>query len=200
MKEVTFIHNENKKPIYSIGYGNRSLENFLLILKRFNIEFLIDVRSSPFSKFKIEYNKNDLKTFLNKNGIKYVFMGDSIGGIPKDETCYTDEGKIDYEKLKTKNYFLQGIERLKVAFEKDLNIILMCSELNPCDCHRSKVIGKVLESENIKILHIDEKEKVQEQLTIINKLNKGLSEYDLFGNPVNSTSKKSLLKKEDGED
>ena len=107
--------------------------------------------------------------------------------------------RVDYEKLKTKNYFLQGIERLKVAFEKDLNIILMCSELNPCDCHRSKVIGKVLESENIKIMHIDEKEKVQEQLTIINKLNKGLSEYDLFGNPVNSTSKKSFLKKEDGE-
>ena len=49
-------------------------------------------------------------------------MGDSIGGIPKDETCYTDDGKIDYEKLKTKNYFLKGIERLKVAFEKDLNI------------------------------------------------------------------------------
>jgi hypothetical protein len=48
-------------------------------------------------------------------------------------------------------------------------------------------------------LHIDEKEKVQEQLTIINKLNKGLSEYDLFGNQVNSTSKKSLLKKEDEE-
>ena len=184
MKKANFIDEKIKNPIYSIGYGNRSLENFLLILKRFNIDFLIDVRSSPFSKFKIEYNKNELKTFLNKNGIKYVFMGDSIGGIPKDETCYTDDGKIDYEKLKTKNYFLQGIERLKVAFEKDLNIILMCSELNPCDCHRSKVI---------------EKEKVQEQLTIINKLNKGLSEYDLFGNPVNSTSKKSFLKKEDGE-
>ena len=60
MKKANFIDEKIKNPIYSIGYGNRSLENFLLILKRFNIDFLIDVRSSPFSKFKIEYNKNEL--------------------------------------------------------------------------------------------------------------------------------------------
>lgn len=41
-------------------------------------------------------------------------MGDTIiGGRLKDKTCYTEDGKVDYEKVKTKDFFLQGIDRLK---------------------------------------------------------------------------------------
>ena len=69
----------------------------------------------------------------------------------------------------------------------------MCSESKPCECHRSKLIGKVLNSENIVLKHIDEKGKLKDQITVINELNEGLSEFDLFGNPTNSTSRKAYL-------
>jgi len=69
----------------------------------------------------------------------------------------------------------------------------MCSESNPCECHRSKLIGKVLNTDNIIVNHIDENGKVKDQATVINELNKGLSAIDLFGNAINVTSRKSYL-------
>lgn len=182
-----------KKPLYTIGHGNRKLEDLLALLNDFGIEYLIDVRSQPYSKFNPQFNQNDLKFFLERNGIKYVFMGDTIGGRPKDITCYDNEGKVDYETVKKKEFFLNGIDRLKTAYNKDINVVIMCSESKPCECHRSKLIGKVLITDNIILKHIDEKDKIKDQSTVINELNNGLSEYDLFGNPINTTSRKAYL-------
>lgn len=183
----------NKNPLYTIGHGNRKSEDFLALLKEFHIEYLIDVRSQPYSKFNPQFNQGELKHFLERNGIKYVFMGDSVGGRPTDRTCYDEEGKVDYEAVKTKEFFLQGIERLKTAYDKDIIVVVMCSESKPCECHRSKLIGRVLSTDNIVLKHIDEKGKIKDQATVINELNKGLSELDLFGNPINVTSRKSYL-------
>lgn len=182
-----------KLPLYTIGHGNRKPDEFLALLKNFGIEYLIDVRSQPYSKFNPQFNQNDLKFFLERNGIKYVFMGDSIGGRPKDTSCYDYDGKVDYEVVKTKDFFIQGIDRLKTAYNKDINVVIMCSESKPCECHRSKLIGRVLNLENIVLKHIDEKGKLKDQVSVINELNKGLGEFDLFGNPINATSRKAYL-------
>lgn len=179
--------------LYTIGHGNRKIDEFLDLLKDFGIAYLIDVRSQPYSKFNPQFNQNDLKFFLENNGIKYVFMGDSIGGRPKDITCYDEDGKVDYEKVKTKDFFIDGIERLKTASSKNINVVIMCSESKPCECHRSKLIGRVLQTDKIILQHIDEKGKLKDQVTVINELNKGYSEVDLFGTPMNVTSRKAYI-------
>lgn len=183
----------DNKQLYTIGHGNRKSENFLALLKEYKIQYLVDIRSQPFSKFNPQFNQNELKFFLERNEVKYVFMGDTIGGRPKDISCYDDEGKVDYEVVKTKDFFLRGIDRLKTAYKKDINVVIMCSESNPCECHRSKLIGKVLSNDNIALKHIDEKGKLKNQNKVIDELNKGLSEFDLFGNPINSTSRKTYF-------
>lgn len=179
--------------VYSIGHGNRKLEAFLDVLKEFKIKYLIDVRSQPYSKFNPQFNQNDLKYFLEANQINYVFMGDSLGGRPSDLTCYDSEGKVDYEKIKTKDFFKKGIERLKTAAAKNIPIAIMCSESKPGECHRSKLIGRVLLAEKISLLHIDEKNRIKSQIDVINELNKGLSDTTLFPDEVtvNTTSRKS---------
>lgn len=179
-----------KSPIYTIGHGHRKPDEFLSLLKQFEIMYLIDVRSQPYSKFNPEFNQNEIKLFIEKNSMKYVYMGDSIGGMPKDLSCYTLKGNVDYEILKTKDFFKEGIERLKTAYNQDLRIALMCSESKPTECHRSKLIGRVLLDQKIPVLHIDEKGKVKDQITVINELNKGCAEIDLFGEIKNTTSRK----------
>ena len=126
------------------------------------------------------FNQKELNRFLEQNDIRYVFMGDELGGRPKDIACYNSEGKIDYEILKTKDFFKNGIERLKTAYDKNLNLAIMCSERKPGECHRCKLSGRVLESDNIILHHLDEIGKVKDQITVIQELNKG---NDLFGNP-----------------
>jgi uncharacterized protein (DUF488 family) len=184
------MHN---KQLYTIGHGNRKPEDFLGLLKEYGIEYLVDVRSQPYSKFNPQFNQNELKFFLERNGVRYVFMGDNIGGRPKDTTCYDDDGKVDYEKVKLKDFFLQGIDRLKTAYNKDINLVIMCSESKPCDCHRSKLIGRVLNNDKITLKHIDENGKLKDQSTVILELNKGKNDINLFDKTDNSTSRKSYL-------
>ena len=120
--------------LFTIGYGARSLDEFLAALKAHGIEFLIDVRSAPYSKFKPEFSKDLLEHHLERAGIRYVFMGDALGGQPKDPACYTD-GKVDYDKVRGQPFFQAGLERLKRAFEQPRRVALMCSEGRPEQVH-----------------------------------------------------------------
>ena len=52
--------------IYTIGYGNRKIDNFIKTLQEFDIQYLIDVRSKPYSKFNPDFSQNELKLFLKR--------------------------------------------------------------------------------------------------------------------------------------
>ncbi|GAB7264629.1 hypothetical protein DZJ_11790 [Dickeya ananatis] len=105
--------NIEQATIFSIGHGGRNIDDFIFLLKKYNIEYVIDVRSKPRSRFYPHFNKDTLMQHLKNAHIKYVFMGESLGGIPLDKTCYDSDGKVDYEKIKNKDFFLKGIERIK---------------------------------------------------------------------------------------
>ena len=179
--------------IYTIGYGNRKIENFVKILQEFDIQYLIDVRSKPFSKFNPDFNQNELKFFLKDRGITYGFFGDTLGGRPDCPCCYDNEGKVDYEEVKKQDFFKEGLSRVKTAYEKELKIVLMCSESKPEECHRTKLIGEELIREDIRLGHIDEKGRLKTQADIMLKLTKGRNVVDLFGNIENFTSRKQYL-------
>jgi uncharacterized protein (DUF488 family) len=170
-----------KKPLYTIGHGSRKSDDFLALLQTYTIGYLVDVRSQPFSRFHPQFNQQALNTFLDQNGITYVFMGNELGGRPRDASCYDSEGKIDYEVLMTKEFFKAGIARLKTAYDKDISLAIMCSERNPGQCHRSKLIAEVLTVENIIVQHIDETGKIKDHATVINEIKKGHLPGDLFG-------------------
>ncbi len=152
-------------PIYTIGYGNRSMQEFIKLLKQHNISYLIDVRSSPYSRFNPDFSKEALEKFLRQSGVRYVFMGDTLGGRPNDSTCYVD-GKVDYAQVRKKPFFQQGIERIRTAWDKQLRVALMCSEAKPYKCHRGKLIGNTLSDKGITVAHIDEKGDLMEQREI----------------------------------
>jgi uncharacterized protein (DUF488 family) len=84
----------NETTIYSIGHGNKKIEAFIDELKSVEVQFLLDIRSKPFSKWNPQFNQNELKFKLEENGIKYVFVGDTLGGLPDDRSCYDNNGKV----------------------------------------------------------------------------------------------------------
>lgn len=155
-------------PAYTIGHGTRKADEFIHLLKKFEIQYLLDVRSRPYSRFNPHFNQKKLQELLKENGITYVFMGDTLGGRPTDPAAYDIEGKIDYTRLQQQDYFRQGIERVKTALQQELSIALMCSERKPEDCHRSRLIGRVLFDDGIEIRHIDETGETKDQRTVMN--------------------------------
>jgi uncharacterized protein (DUF488 family) len=177
-------------PIYTIGYGTRSLDNFIDLLKHNQIAFLIDVRSKPRSKFKPEFSKDPLEQRINLEGIKYVYMGDLLGGQPDLPSVYMEDGKIDYDKLKEKDFFLRGIHRLQDVWNQQLSVALMCSEGKPEMCHRSKLIGEMLTELGIEVMHIDEKGELVSQRDAMLRLTNGqMSFFD--SEPTHYISRKS---------
>lgn len=150
-------------PIYTIGYGSRTLEEFIAVLRQYQIAYLVDVRSAPYSRYKPEYSKEALAQTLQAQGIRYVYLGDALGGLPNDPTCYGEDGKADYDKVKVRAVYQQGLERLQTAFRQQQRVALMCSEGKPEQCHRSKLIGVSLAALQIPLAHIDETGGLQSQ-------------------------------------
>lgn len=139
--------------IYTIGHSNIEPRIFIAHLKQYNIELLVDVRSKPYSQYATSFNKDDIERLSKANKVKYVFMGDSLGGKPDDTSVIRDRNKVDYYVLAEKSYFLKGIDRL-IEQAQNQRVCIMCSEGQPDECHRHLLITPVLEEKGIEVLHI----------------------------------------------
>jgi uncharacterized protein (DUF488 family) len=168
-------------PIYTIGYGNRSIEEFMDLLRLYEIHYLVDIRSQPYSRFHPDFSKAPLEAKLRQQQLRYVFLGEQLGGRPQDTECYVN-GKVDYAILRTKPFYQQGIRRLSLAWEKQAHMALMCSEQKPQECHRSKLIGHTLHEQGIQVRHIDELGKLKTQEEVDNILSGG--QLSLFDDPA----------------
>ena len=178
-------------PIYTIGYGNRSIEEFVVLLQQYDIKFLVDIRSQPYSRYNPDFSKDALERRLKQASIRYIFMGDTLGGRPRDDASYQEDGRVDYEKVAEKEFYQKGISYLHTAWDKQLRIVLMCSEAKPQACHRSKLIGKTLGKQNINVAHIDETGAVKTQEEVDLLITSG--QLPLFDEMLGLSSKKYAL-------
>lgn len=185
MKESP-VHGDGP-TLHTIGYGARTLEALIAALKAQRIEYLLDVRTSPYSRFKPEFSREALEMALKARGLRYVFMGDTLGGQPRGPDCYTD-GKVDYEKVRKQEFFKAGVERLRKAHEHHVRAVLMCSEGRPEQCHRSKMIGEALAAAGIPLRHIDEDGQLLTQTQVMDRLTGG--QFDFFGGPALTSRKR----------
>jgi len=138
--------------IFSIGHSNFSYEAFRYLLQMHHINALVDVRTAPYSKYCADFNQNLLKKTLEADGITYVYLGDALGGRPRDSRLFCD-GVADYEKMAQTENFQRGIARLVKEAEK-FRIAMMCSEANPLDCHRCLLVGRFLYQQKAAVQHI----------------------------------------------
>ncbi len=180
---------DHSPSIYTIGYGDRSIEQFVAVLKANAIAYLLDVRSAPYSRFKPEFSKDALAKALAEHGIRYVFVGDKLGGRPDDPGCYVD-GRVDYDKVRVQPFFLAGIERVEAAHRQRLRVVLMCSEGKPEQCHRSKLIGETLVARGVEVVHIDERDQLITHDEAIQRLTDG--QLSLFGQESFASRKRYL--------
>ncbi|NOZ73063.1 MAG: DUF488 domain-containing protein, partial [Chloroflexi bacterium] len=141
--------------ILTIGYSSRGVTDFLELLKKYEIAFLIDIRSTPYSQLEPDFDKDRLAVTLSRQGIRYVFMGDALGAQPENPECYVN-GEVSFERLREQEGFRQGMGRVQKAFEQGLRVALMDTPAQPEASHRSYLIGQMLGERGIPVQHIDE--------------------------------------------
>ncbi|HBP1229402.1 DUF488 family protein [Pseudomonas aeruginosa] len=182
---------EKNAYIYSIGHGGRKIEDFINLLNIYEIKYVVDVRSKPRSRFHPQFNQKKLHELLNQNGIGYLFLGDKLGGLPSEPSCYDEKGHVVYNKVKGMSFYEEGLARLTSANEKKIKIACMCSEIDPCDCHRSKLIGSSLSEQNIPMLHINKLGHIEDQETVIKHVINSTLGNDLFSDESSLKSRNS---------
>ncbi len=192
-KRKRTVMTEHAPPIYTIGYGDRTIEHFVAVLEANAIAYLLDVRTAPYSRFKPEFSKDALAKTLTEHGIRYVYVGDKLGGRPDDPACYVD-GRVDYDKVREQPFFQAGIERVEAAHRQRLRVVLMCSEGKPEQCHRSKLIGETLVARGVEVAHIDERDQVITHDAAIQRLTDG--QLSLFGQESFASRKRYSAAKE----
>jgi uncharacterized protein (DUF488 family) len=97
---------------------------------------------------------------------------------------------VDYEKVKEKDFFQQGINTIVEANHEKMVIALMCSESKPETCHRSKLIGQELLKHNISVNHIVNSGVIKGQEKVMNEMMQGKNTTNLFGDESLTSRKK----------
>lgn len=145
--------NATQYPVYTIGHSNHSPETFLELLRGHAVDEVVDVRSSPASRYYPQFNHGVLSDALERAGIDYVFLGGELGGRPADRSRYDEDGRVDYARLADTDLFDDGIGRVVRAAD-ERRVALMCSEKDPQDCHRALLIARAIEDRGVAVEHI----------------------------------------------
>ncbi len=140
--------------VYSIGHSDHTIEAFLALLRQHHIVMIVDVRSQPYSQWVPQFNRESLARDLEAAGIRYVFMGDALGGRPSDRQFHPSSAEHpDYEALAASARYREAIdELLKLASEA--RVAMMCAEGDHLKCHRHKLITQTLLKLGAQVWHV----------------------------------------------
>ena len=140
--------------LYSIGHSNVPIERLIALLEQHAITTLCDVRSTPYSRYNPQFNREVLADSLRAAGVSYRFMGDTLGGKPADDALRTADGGLpDYDKIAASPVFLRGLDQL-IALGASGPTAFMCSEADYRTCHRHRLIAPALIGRGVSVWHI----------------------------------------------
>lgn len=140
--------------IYTIGHSNYPVERLIDMLKYYNINCVVDIRGTPYSKYNIQYNKETIAHTLKEAGFIYIYMAKEFAANRENKSSYNKEGYSEFQKVISEEEFLSGIERLKVGCKKGYNIVLLSAMQDPIRCHRSILVGRYLRENGFNVKHI----------------------------------------------
>jgi uncharacterized protein (DUF488 family) len=139
--------------IYTIGHSNIAIERFVDLLRLHLIQVLVDTRSQPYSRYAPQFNRESLQTSLHRAGITYLYLGEELGGRPRDAHYYLPGGKVDYDRLAEAPFYEGGLKQLQHEAEGRC-LAIMCREADYQNCHRYKLITRSLVRDGLEVCHI----------------------------------------------
>jgi uncharacterized protein (DUF488 family) len=168
------------QSVLTIGHSTHTLKTFVGLLAQHRVTAIADVRSSPFSRFNPQFNKDTLKGAASAHGLRYVFLGRELGVRSEDRSVY-ENGRVQYARLARTSLFKCGIARV-IRGAEEHRIVLMCAEKEPLDCHRTLLVARALEEQGVDVAHILDSGTLESHRSAMERLLDltGLRHEDLF--------------------
>ena len=146
----------HKQSVFTVGHSTRSFDEFVSLLKGYDVDMVVDVRTVPRSRYNPQFNKETLPDALKITDLKYVHIPE-LGGLrrPKPDSNNmawqnkTFRGYADYMQTKE---FTENLLKLVALIQQNC-LAVMCAEAVPWRCHRSLLADSLL-VRGIKVSHI----------------------------------------------
>ena len=137
----------NTDIVCTIGHSNRTIEEFIDLLRQNEVQCLLDIRTVPKSRHNPQFGQDQLPQSLEAAGIAYRQMP-GLGGLrrPLKESPNSGwrntsfRGYADYMQTPE---FAQNVDAV-IELAGDTRCVLMCAESVPWRCHRSLVADALL--------------------------------------------------------
>ncbi|MBM4026439.1 MAG: DUF488 domain-containing protein [Planctomycetes bacterium] len=170
------------RELFTVGHSNHTIEQFISLLTTYGISAIADVRSSPYSEYSPQFNREILEQRLPNQNIEYVFLGRELGARRSEESCYAG-GQARYDLIRNLPAFRQGLTCVLEGIER-YRVALLCAEADPLTCHRTILVCRELKAvrPDLKIHHIlgdgslESHEDAERRLITLHKL-----QPELFG-------------------
>lgn len=148
-----------KPPFFTIGHSNRSLEEFVDLLKGAEIEHVADIRKIPMSRANPQFNGDTLPAALAPFGISYEHVR-ALGGLRgKDRGLpvevngfWTNRSFHNYADYALSEQFRAGLDHLRDVGHRR-RAAIMCSEAVWWRCHR-RIVADYLIASGETVFHI----------------------------------------------
>jgi uncharacterized protein (DUF488 family) len=142
--------------LYTVGHSTRTLDEFVALLRSFDMERVVDVRTVPRSRHNPQFDRDTLAAALHNRRLDYLHMP-GLGGLrhPRPDSSNLGwrnssfQGFADYMQTEA---FHEALGQLIVVCEERRTAV-MCAEAVPWRCHRS-LIADALVARGCSVEHI----------------------------------------------
>ncbi len=178
LAEVASARGQAVGEVYSIGYGNRTQEGFINTLRMAGVDTVVDVRSTPRSKFAPQFDEERIYEALTGADIRYYVAGERLGGRPQEVQYRGQSGRVDWEKVRQSPSYREGIEAIGQLAREGSCVAVVCSEGDPLGCHRFGMVSRDLAEAGLEVRHILTNGEVVSQAVLEDRL---VSRYEKAG-------------------
>jgi uncharacterized protein (DUF488 family) len=145
--------------VFTIGHSTRTKDEFIALLREFEVDQIVDVRSIPRSRTNPQFNTDVLPQTLAEAGIGYRHLK-ALGGrrhraknaAPSPNTLWRNVSFRNYADYAATDAFRAGLDELH-AIARDHRCAIMCAEAVWWRCHR-RIIADYLLSDGDRVVHI----------------------------------------------
>lgn len=147
------------QPFFTIGHSNRSLEDFIDLLRENGIAHLADIRKMPMSRANPQFNGGTLAEALASRQIAYEHIA-ALGGLRGKERgqpsqangFWTNRSFHNYADYALTERFRDGLLHL-VEKGRRRRTAIMCAEAVWWRCHR-RIVADYLLARGEAVFHI----------------------------------------------
>lgn len=128
--------------VLTVGHSNRTLEDFLTLLRTHGATLVVDVRKMPRSRRNPRFNCDALPESLREAGLGYALIP-ALGGLRRRDKDSPNTGWRNASFQAYADYMLtpafeEGLQEL-LERARGQTAALMCAEAVPWRCHRSLI-------------------------------------------------------------